>query len=168
MKAVEKIPVGFVYTVEIIGKDGKVKSSEAIHNLMPDVGRDYFLNAALTGGSAYSTWYIGLFGNDYTPVAASTMSTIIDEAGEVTAYDSTTRIKLEPDALDSGVYSNSETKAEFLATGDMTVRGGFITSGSAQGGSTGLLLSAVLFTSPKVLEEGETLNVIAGLALATS
>ena len=167
---IEQAKIGFVYTLELIGADGKVRWREEVDNLIPNQGRDYILSAALLGGSQVPTWHIGLYGNARTPLAADTMATLLADAAEITTYTNIggTRIPLTPDALAGGVFSNAGGKAEFAFPSAATARGGFIASSSLQGATTGTLLSAVLFPSPKVIGAGEILRVTAGLALATS
>lgn len=165
---IHRVKVGFVYTLEQFGADGKLKNVEQVHNLMPDVARDYLLNTALLGGSQFASWYLGLYSSAYTPVAGSTMANIIASATEITSYTGTERLTLTPDALSGGVFSNVGTPAVFEFAGAVTVRGGFISSEAVQGSSTGLLLSAALFPSPKVFDEGGALRVTAGLALITT
>ena len=50
----------------------------------------------------------------------------------------------------------------------MTVYGGFLSSSSVRGGTTGTLLSVVRFSTPKVLENGSELRVSAGITLASA
>ena len=166
MKSLAKI--GFTYRFEHLSAGGSVLSVEETHNLIPDQGRDYILNAALLLGSQFNSWYIGIYEGSYTPQTTDTMDTIVAAATEITtAYSETTRGLLVPDALAGGVYSNAATPSTFTFTAAKTVRGGFISSGSVKGGTTGILLSAVLASSPKVVGIGESLRVTAGLSLVT-
>ena len=66
---------GFVFTVEHLAADGRVLSVETIHNIMPTLGLNYMLGATFKGGSQYTTWYLGLFSNSYTPVAMVSLAT---------------------------------------------------------------------------------------------
>lgn len=159
--------LGLVYHFQCFDKDGRLKWESREENLIPDVGRDYFLNAALNGGTQYSTWYIGLYEADRTPEALDTLATLIADCQEITTYTTTAsqRLELVDDALSSGVWSNFSNVAEFEFTADKTVRGGFICSNVSQGGTTGVLLSAVKASSPKTIETDEILRVTAGLSL---
>jgi hypothetical protein len=165
----ENVKIGFVYDFECIGVDGEVRWTAREENLIPDVGRDYILNAALTGGSQLSTWYIGLYENTHVPVVSDTMTSLLADAGEITTYTSagSLRLQLQAGALSAGVYSNVATKAEFVFTANKSVRGGFIASSAAQGATSGTLLSAVYNSSAKAVNAGETLRVTAGLSLTT-
>jgi len=165
----ENVKIGFVYYFECIGVDGEVRWTALEENLIPNVGRDYILNAALTGGSQLSTWYIGLYENHRTPVVSDTMTSLLADAGEITTYTSAggLRLQLQASPLSNGVYSNTATKAEFTFTSNKTVRGGFIASSAAHGATSGTLLSVVSNTSPKPVAIGEILRVTAGLSLTT-
>jgi len=161
---ISKAEIGFTYTFECIGLDGKVKWTDVMDNIIPDVGRDYIIGSSLMGVTQYASWYIGLYSAVRTPVAADTMTTLMADAVEVLTYSGSVRLELVPDALSGGIYSNIGTPAEFTATAATTVNGGFITSSAARGGTAGLLLSAVANTTPKILSAGEILRVSAGLS----
>lgn len=161
--------LGFVFVYECIGRDGKLKWRAREENLIPDVGRDYLLSAGLLGGSQLSSWFIGLYANARSNVVGDTMTTLMADAGEITDYVTTgsNRLALVPDALSNGVFSNLSNRAEFEATAQFTVRGGFICSNATQGSTAGTLLSLVANSSPKTVEIGEILRVTAGLSLLT-
>lgn len=162
-----KAHFGFEYRFECFGPDGKLKWEFTEHNLLPNEGRDYILHAALLTGPTFGSWFIGLYEGSYVPQVTDTMATFVAAATETTAYSETTRGALVPDALSGGVYINGASPATFTFTAAKTIRGGFISSGSVKGGTTGVLLSAVLATSPKTVAVGDQLRVTAGVALAT-
>lgn len=161
--------VGFRYTLEHIATDGSIISTEVVDNLIPDEGRDYMLAAAMLAGSQFPTWYLGLYTEERIPVVGDDMASLLGDAVESVTYDGSVRLPLVTDALNDGLFSNASTPAEFdyLVSAE-TVRGGFITSSPTRGTTTGLLLSAVLFPSPKILEAGATLRVTAGLQLVNA
>lgn len=161
---------GFVYTVEHVGVDGKIKSVEKVHNLMPTVALDYILNASFKGGSQYSTFYLSVFTANYTPLAADTMTSFIASCSEDTSYTTsgTNRLTLTLPAVVGSAITTSASPNEFAYTGAATIRGGFITTGLTRGATAGLLVSAVLFSSAKVLAAGESLRVPIGFALVSA
>jgi hypothetical protein len=161
---ISKAEIGFTYTFECIGLDGKVKWTEVMDNIIPDAGRDYIIGSSLMGVTQYADWYIGLYSAVRTPIATDTMTTLMADAVEVLTYSGSVRLELVPDALSGGIYSNIGTPAEFTATAATTVNGGFITSSAARGSTAGLLLSAAANPSPKPLNAGEILRVSAGLS----
>lgn len=167
MDFTHKHGVGFVYQMECFSPDGKLLWSAREENILPNEGRDYMMNAALNLGSQFGNWFIGLYEGSYAPVAGDTMATFPASATEITAYSEAARVALVDEALASGLWANSVTKAQFTFTAAKTVRGAFISSGSVKGGTTGVLLSAVLAASPKTVNTGEILQVVAGLSLVT-
>lgn len=161
------LQLGFVYHFECVSPAGEVLWRMRSENIIPNEGRDYILNAALNTGAQFSNWYIGIYEGNYAPLAGDTMATFAASSTEITAYSEGARVLLVDAPLASGLYANSVTKAEFTFTAAKTVRGGFISSGSVKGGTTGVLLSAVLASSPKTVNTGEILRVVAGLSLVT-
>lgn len=159
-----KTKIGFVYDYKIVDVTGNVRDEWRVENIIPDEGIEYILGAALDGDSQFSTWYVGLYGNNRLPVAGDTMALLLADAGEITSYSGGARKTLVPTTVD-GVWAGAELS--FVFTAGTTVRGGFITSNSVHGNTTGLLLSAELNPTPKVLATGETLKVTAGLSMVT-
>lgn len=168
MKA-EKYKVGFVYEFEVV-QNGKVVQAARNHNLVPNQGFEHILGVTLRGSLQIPNWYVGLYGNNYTPIPTDTIATFPSAAGEITAYVGSTRKAFTPAAPTGGVISNSLSKAEFEINGEVsvTVRGGFIASSSAKGAATGVLLSAVRATDNNgqptefILPPGSILRVSAG------
>lgn len=161
--------VGFVYEVELI-RGGAVIDYERTANIVPTEGLNFFLNSALTGGVAYSAWYVGIFENNYTPLAGDTMVTFLggSKATECTAYTSTNRISWVYDTVASGAISNTTTKAEFTMNATKTIYGGFLTQGQAKGATTGPLVSAVKFSAAKSVESGDILRILAGITMTST
>ena len=153
---------GFVFTVEHLAADGRVLSAETIHNIMPTAGLNYMLGATFKGDSQYTTWYLGLFGNSYAPVASDTMASFIANAGENKAY---TAIGF-PSVANGSLDTLADPNVFAFATAQ-TVAGAFITTGPTWDATTGLLVSAVQFPSAKSVGAGESLRVPVGFALAS-
>ena len=160
------LKLGFQYTIEHV-RDGKVIASEVIQNLMPTEGSTYFLNAALLAGAQTSTWYVGLFENNYTPVITDGMALFpgASYANETTAYTETVRQTWQNDSISSGVLVNSTNKAVFTFNATKTIYGAFLTSTNVKGGTSGVLLSAAKFASPKSVSATDILRVVAGIAV---
>lgn len=170
MDMVSKNKIGFRYLFECYRTDGSVKWISEESNLIPDQGRDYIMSAALNGGAQLSAWYIGLYSGNYAPVVGDTMALFPAAATEITtAYSEATRQALSASALSAGVWANTAVPAQFTFTAtSTTVTGGFISSAATQNGTTGVLLSAVLASSPKTVLAGEILKVTCGLSLVTA
>ena len=160
---------GFVYTFQGIDRDGKIKWEWTEHNILPDEGRDYLLNAGLLIGSQFGSWYVSIYSGSYTPQSTDTAANYASRATEITSeYSEANRILLVPDALSGGTYANIGSPAVFTFTGPVTVRGGGIHSAAGKGATTGVLLSIVAAPSPKSFDTGEQLKVIAGLTLTSA
>ncbi len=137
--------------------NGEIVSVEEKHNLCPTEGLTYF-NNVLFGGAASSSLYVGLYGNNYTPVATDVMSTFIASASEITAYSEVSRPTYV--SVVNGVnVSNTASKVVFTFSSAATVRGCMLSTSSVKNGVTGSLVSASLFTSAKPMDIGDTLTV---------
>lgn len=157
---------GGVYTVECRDKDGNLKWSEAMHNLVVNVGLKDMNDKYFTGSAYTATWYLGLVtgpgaGNTYA--AADTMAS---HAGwtEDTGYSQATRPAASFGAAttaDPSVITNSGSVAVFSISATTTIAGAFLTSDNTKGGTTGVLFSVANFQSPgdRSVVSGDTLNV---------
>lgn len=162
-----QLRAGFNYVIEIIGADGVVRDREVTHNLMPAEGLNHMLGVTLKSAAPIATWYVGLYEGNYTPTSGDTAAGFPTSATESTSYDETTRQTLTLGVVASGTVDNSASKAEFTVNASKTIYGGFISSSSAKSATSGVLLSAVRFSSPKVLAASEVLRVTAGFTLAS-
>lgn len=163
----DKMKVGFTYLIEEI-KDGQVVSVEEVKNLVPAEGITHILNTVLKGGAQTASWFIGLYEGNYTPVGTDTAATFPGSATECTTYSAATRVAFTPGAIAAGSLDNAANKAEFTLSANKVVYGGFISSASAKGSTSGILLSAVRFGSPKSLDSGSVLRVTAGFTLVSA
>lgn len=163
----ENQQVGFVYTVEVLDAQGNVMEAETIHNLMPIEGLQHVINTVLRGGTQVPQWYVGVYESAYTPVPGDVMSDFVAAAGECTAYAGATRRPYASGTPVGGATSNADSVAEFEFSATKTIYGGFISSASAKGSTSGVLLSAVRFGSPKNVDSSSTLRVTAGFTLSS-
>lgn len=155
----QRARAGFLYRIEVIDASGRVVSTELVKNIMPTESLNHWLSVVLKGGTQYSAWYIGLFEGDYTPVATDTAAAFPTDATEYADYSEDTREALTLGTIASGAVSNSASLAEFTFTESAKIYGGFISSSAAKSSTSGVLLSAVRFSSPKTLASGDTLRV---------
>ncbi|MEK7425739.1 MAG: hypothetical protein AAB131_18090 [Actinomycetota bacterium] len=158
-----KTKPGFTYLIELFDPQGKLLDTEIVHNLVPIEGLNYFLGTGIAGVTQATAHYIGLFEGNYTPIPAITAATIIAAATECTTYTPSARPAFTHGAIANGRADNSASRAEFTATADKTIYGGFISSVAAKGATSGRLISAVRFASPKAFTTGSVLRVTAGL-----
>lgn len=163
-----KLKGGFVYLVETIDKAGNVRESETITNIMPTEGINHTLGVTLKGTAQISAWFVGLYEGNYTPVAGDTAATFSASATESSAYAEATRPALVLGSVVAGAVDNTASLAEFTMNASKTFYGGFVSSAAAKGSTSGVLLSAVRFASPKVLSSGEILRVTAGFTLVSA
>lgn len=161
-----QVKAGFTYLVEVV-RDGRVIDSETVHNLMPAEGLNHVLGVTFKGESQVTSWFVGLFEGNYTPVAGDTAASFPGSATECTAYSEATRRALTLGAIAAGSADNTGSRAEFTMNANKTVYGGFVTSASAKGATTGTLISAVRFASAKSLSSDDVLRVTAGFTLAS-
>lgn len=171
MNPVNKLGIGGVYTFEHIrgGKviDNKVVGGEVIDtwsekNIVVDEGLAYILGVAFDGStSALTSWYIGLFSGNYTPVNTTTAANITANATEITtAYSEATRVAWVEAGVTARLIGNAASPALFTFTAATTnVYGAFLASASAKGATTGTLSSAKRFAALKTMLITDILSV---------
>lgn len=160
--------IGFRYTVETIDRHGVVLDTEVVDNLIPTEGLNHVLGVVVGGVPQAVSWYIALNSGNYTPVAGDTAATYPASATEFSNYTGATRLDFTPGSIAGGTVDNTASKAEFEFLDTTTVYGGFMTSAQGKGATTGVLLSAVKFSSPKQPGVGGILRVTAGLTLTSA
>lgn len=160
--------MGFTYTVDVLHPDGSVSQAETSHNLIPDEGVAHTMGVLFKSSTQVATWYIAIYEGNFTPAGSITAATFPALATECTAYTPSTRPEFVEGAVAGGAVDNSASRAEFTMTADKTIYGGVITSASAKSATTGVLISAVRFTSPKVVATGDVLRVTAGNSLVSA
>jgi hypothetical protein len=164
----EHATAGFTYLIETV-KDGVVVDSEIVHNLIPIEGINYLISAGMKGGSPYSSWYIGVYEGNYTPQSLDTAATFTTAATESVAYVETARQALTLGTVAGGSVDNTANQAVFTGnTNGKVIYGGFVSSIPTKNAASGVLLSAVRFSSPKTLDAGTLLRVTAGFAIASN
>lgn len=161
MNTVHRIPTfGFVWRVECVGPDGKVKWVEENHNLTTTVGLNDILDKYFAGAAYTAAWYLGLVDNaGFSAYAAG--DTMASHAGwsESVVYSNATRPAVAFSAAAGGVKSTSAASSFTINSGG-TVRGCFLVTDSTKGGASGILFSEVDFTSgSRAVLSGDTLNV---------
>lgn len=154
---------GFIWTFEHMNKDGAV--TEVQHNLMPLEGLNHWIDVLLGKAQPQPQWYIGLFSGDYQPVPGAVAQTFPVQATEFTGYAGNTRLPFVCSASSGGEANNHASVAEFTFTAPSTIYGGFLSSASGKGATSGVLLSAVRFAVPKPKEPTDILRVKVALGL---
>lgn len=155
----QSLHLGGVFHVEHY-RDGVLIDSWDSKNVVTDEGINHALNVIFAGATPVTTWYIGLFVNNYTPVSGDTAAGFPATAGEATTqYSEGARQAYVEATSTSKSITNSANKATFTAASDFTVYGAFLSSISTKGGTSGVLMAASKFPTAKPLEAGDQLLV---------
>lgn len=150
------LAVGGRFTIDHFRK-GELIDSEECANLVTNEGLDHILNAVFHGSAQITTWYLGLFEANYTPVATLTAATVTAASTESTAYDETTRQDYVEAASSGQSVTNSANKATFTMNATKTIYGAFLVSASAKSATSGTLMSAARFGSSKAVVDDDQL-----------
>lgn len=154
----QQLSFGGMFTVEHIRK-GKLIDYEECKNLCVDEGLNSLLNVMFNGATQITTWYIGLFEGNYTPVAGVTAATIAAAATESTAYDESVRQTYVEAAASAKSITNSANKATFTMNATKTIYGAFLVSSSTKSGTSGTLFSAARFGASKSVADDDQLLI---------
>ena len=159
--------VGWRHDLTCFYSDGTEKWRISEENLVPDAGRDYFFNAALATGQQYPAFYLGLGGADRVPEYTDTSATL-SSYGELIQWTSGTRILWSSGPVSGGNGTNASSPALFVSSAlvPQTVRTVFMVSAQSFGAFSGLLVSAAMLPSPKVVDPGETLKVVSSFTVS--
>ena len=142
-----------VFTPKLIAPDGTiVEELPLAHNRTVMEGRNHQLDVVFHGGTPVTTWYLGVFEGNYTPLDTDTAATFPGSSTECTAYDEATRVAFVEGAPSGGIISNAGNEAVFTFNANKTIYGGFLISSSAKGATTGVLMSAARFSPSRVVE----------------
>lgn len=156
-----KMKVAGYFSYEHV-RDGEVIDTWQEPNLVVDEGLNYALDVAFSGGSASTNWYIGIFKNNYTPLAANVAATfpgagVANEA--TTEYSEATRPAWTEAGVSAKTITNSASPAVFTFTGTVSIYGAFLVSTNTKGGTTGILAAASKFASVRNMLSTDKLNV---------
>lgn len=139
-------------------------------NVIPVEGQNYFLSVGLAGGTASTSWYLGLHsgtGAESEAVTAATYNATYSEiqaqSGDPGGYTSATRILWDKDALDTvnSEIVNDTTPAAFTVstTTTLVVNGAWMTNKSGRTDYTGVALSVAKFTATRNLANTDVFNL---------
>ena len=118
-------------------------------NLVTNEGLNKLLDVMFNGATQITTWYLGIFEGNYTPVGTLTAATVTSASTECVAYDSATRPEYVEVAAASQSITNSASRGSFVFNATKTVYGAFLVSSSVKSGTTGTLFSAARFSASK-------------------
>ena len=150
-------------------RDGKLIDEWDFDNIITNQGLVTMLNMMFAGGSVVTNWYLGLFSNNYTPVATDTASSIVSNAGEFTSYSGGARPAFTPAAATTTPsINNSASQASYTFTGAGTLVGGFLISSATPGSNTGVLYSAAQFGASKTVASTDNISITYTTGLSSS
>src|SRR5476651_158503 len=84
---------------------------EGTHNIVPTEGRNYLLDAAVNGGTAYSSWFVVPFATNTVPDATLTAANFNTKLTEFTNYSEGVRQQWITVAAAAGVVTNAASVA---------------------------------------------------------
>ena len=152
--------IGGIFRAENYSPDGVLLWADVAKNAVVTVGLNSLLDVYLRNQTQIATWYLGLVDNTgFSAYSAS--DTMSSHAGwsESVAYSNSTRVAWSPSAASAGSISNSST-SDFTINASATIKGVFLTSGSAKSGTTGTLFATANFSGGnQTVNSGDTLKV---------
>jgi hypothetical protein len=154
----------FIYDVSCIDENGDEKWREHFRNVVTTVGKTLLLNVMFGATAKSAAWYMGLIGNtSYTAVAAA--DTLASHTGwtENTGWTGgPTRKTIVFGTAATG--SITHTTLSFAITATDTINGCFVCDAAT--GTAGSLYSAGAFGTARAVNNNDTLNVTATLAIS--
>lgn len=140
------------YKIECFDKDGNLKWTEEVHNLVTTVGKTDIVDKYLKGSAYTAAFYLGLKGTG----SAAAGDTLASHAGwsEVTPYAGN-RPAITWGTTSSG--SNTASAVSISINATATVAGAFVCT--VNSGTSGTLYSASDFAASRSVASGDTMNV---------
>ena len=150
-------------------RKGELIDEWEFENVITNQGLIQALNVMFAGVSPITSWYIGVFQNNYSPVATDTASSIVGNAGEFTGYSGGARPTFTAaQATSTPTVTNSAAKATFNFTGSATLTGAFLISSATPGSNSGVLYSAAQFGSSKSVANTDSITLGYSTSLTSS
>lgn len=134
-------------------------------NLIPTEGLAHILNVALGNTPKPASYHLALFSAAAQPAANWTAATFATQASEIVSmtegYSSATRPTWTPANTTTNSIDNmtSVAKVTMRTASSLTVQGAAMLTSSAKGGTTGALISASKYASPRVFQDGDTYEI---------
>jgi hypothetical protein len=154
---------GGVYHVECLDKDGNLKWSGKMHNLVVNTGLQDMNNKYFKGSSYTAAFYIGLVTGPASGTSYAAADTLASHAGwtEFSGYSGNRKAVTfgTPTTAAPSVIDSTGSPSSFAITSTATVAGAFICTVAS--GTSGILFSEADFDSPgdRSVVSGDTLNV---------
>lgn len=150
-------PQGF-FGVELFREGIKILDL-IVPNTVTTAGKNSWLDIYFRNQTQISAWYIGLVDNSGW-TAFDVADTMGSHSGwtEATGYSQSTRVAWSVGAASAASITNG-TAATFDITGTATLKGIFVTSGSAKSGTSGTLWTGAAFGSTVAVANGDQLKI---------
>lgn len=158
------VRTGFKYDIEIVRPDGSIQAKWPISNLMPNAALQHFLASAHAAASQVSSFYIGAYANDRTPLLTDTGASL-PEYGEIVTFSEGSRQLWNKGALQGNKYDSASNPTILTATEQVTATGVFMSTEPTFGSTAGYLWSAALAPSPETINAGSALRIPASITL---
>lgn len=146
-------------------EDGIIHSG----NIVVNEGLNHILDIVFSNGTQQATWYVGLYKNNYTPLATDTASVFagVGKGNEITTEVNEVVRQTYTEPGPSGqAITNVASPATFTANQAVTAYGAFLISDNTMGGVTGVLAAASLFPAQRDMVNTDVLNVTYELQIA--
>lgn len=134
-------------------------------NLIPTEGLAHILNVALGTTPKPASYHLALFSAAAQPAANWTAASFASTASEIVSmtegYSSATRPTWTPTNTATNSIDNmaAVAKVTMKTASSLTVQGAAMLTSSAKGGTTGALISASKYASPRVFQDGDTYEI---------
>lgn len=153
------VKVGSLWEVECWRK-GELAWLERVKNLVVADGLNTLMLAALKTGSAAPTWYVGLI-DAASFTGFNFNDAMVSHPGwfESLGYSEPNRQQWVPGTVAAGYVDNAGSRASFSISVAHNVRGGFLTSSNAKGGTAGTLYGEAQFSAIRAANVGDVLII---------
>ena len=134
-------------------------------NLIPTEGLAHILNVALGTTPKPASYHLALFSAAAQPSANWTAASFASTASEIVSmtegYSAATRPTWTPTNTSTNSIDNmaAVAKVTMKTASSLTVQGAAMLTTSAKGGTTGALISASKYASPRVFQDGDTYEI---------
>jgi len=152
-----------IWDTELI-RDGKCIDTSRSHNRCVDQGLNHILNVQFHGAAQIDPWYILIFEDDYTPLAADTYQ--VPGFTESIAYTEAARQAFVESEATAKSLTNSANKAVFSINAAKNIYGGALVSLVTINDQTAgnFMYCAANFGEGKSVESGDTFKVTVTLS----
>jgi hypothetical protein len=151
-------------------RQGKLIDQWEQKNVNTNEGLNHLLNVAFNSATQITSWYMGLFENDYTPLVTNTYA----DPGftESEAYDEAARVAYVDATASAKIMTNSASKATFTISTTKTIYGAFLCGGGTDAATWkntaggGTLFASSKFATAKEVVDDDILMVVCSITLA--